>query len=429
MALIVFGSYALLAPGLAATWFVITDHGTGANEPSRFAIHFHRKFAAHYADYARERIVSGKAATHSTFEIAATEWPLFGSVFFLWATEQLQTDFDENPEWFSEEPKVYARDAIEAATDLVLDPAHAKWVRDHWKDDYLTRENCFYRMLIMSATTAHFRLTGDPKHNAVLRQQVDSMKAELLATSTGLINDYPGQCYPGDVVAAVVAILRGDDILGTPDSDFATKMGEKIFRPGQVSRFGLPPYAANASSGISLDQSRGCGNSYFTTFAPLAWPAGAPDWFQSYLDGFWQQDWFGAGFREFPRQAGNASYFDVDSGPVLWGWGASATSFGIGAARSNGHFAHARAMASQVIAATWPMPNGEFLIPKFAFDSKNAPYLGQAGILFQLTRRPYPGCKIDDSQIPIPASTWLALSIYFVLGAPLVWVGTRNLRR
>ena len=43
----------------------------------------------------------------------------------------------------SEKPKLYAHDAIEAATDLVLDPAHSdpahsKRVRDHWKEDYLT---------------------------------------------------------------------------------------------------------------------------------------------------------------------------------------------------------------------------------------------------------------------------------------------------
>ena len=168
-----------------------------------------------------------------------------------------------------------------------------------------------------------------------------------------------------------------------------------------------------------------------TTFAPLAWPGGAQEWFQNYLDGFWQQDWFAAGFREFPRESGNASYFDVDAGPVLWGWGASATCFGVGAARSNGHFDHARAMASQVIAATWPLPNGEFLLPKYAFDHEHAPYLGQAAILFQLTRRPYPGCPTPQptTDIPIPASTWMALAIYFVLGIPLVWVGARTIRR
>ncbi|MGK0188174.1 MAG: hypothetical protein ACI9R3_003966 [Verrucomicrobiales bacterium] len=145
--LIVFGSYGLLAPGVTATWFIATDRGLKENEPSRFAIHFHRKFCDHYANYARERIVSKDAANLSIFEIAETEWPLFGSVFFLWATEQLQSDYEENPEWFSAEPKQYAKNAIEAATDLVLDPTHATWVREHWKEDYLTRENCFYRML------------------------------------------------------------------------------------------------------------------------------------------------------------------------------------------------------------------------------------------------------------------------------------------
>ena len=429
--LLIFGSgYGLLLPGITATWYILTDPGLGADEPSRFAIRFHRLFASHYADYARDRVASGAATELTTFQIAETEWPLFGSVFFLWATEQLQADYEENPSLFRAEPRVYASEAIEAATDLVLDPGHATWVRDHWGDGYMEEGNCFYRMLVMSAITAHHRLTGSTTHVPLLREQVDLMKAELLATRTGLIEDYPSQCYPGDVVAAIVAIVRAEELLGTPDPAFAELIGLRLFRPGQPGRFGLPPYAANAETGVPFDHSRGCSNSYFTTFAPHAWPRGAQEWFQSYLDGFWQQDWFGAGFREFPRDAGNASYFDVDAGPVVWGWGASATSFGVGAARTNGHFGHAKAMATQMIAACWPMLDGEFLLTKYAFESEHAPYLGQAAMLFQLTRRPWDGCPIaDDKHVPIPASTWFALSVYFLSGLPLFWIGVRILRR
>ncbi len=41
----------------------------------------------------------------------------------------------------SSAPKQYARGAIEAAAALVADPNHASWVRDHWGDTYLEKEN------------------------------------------------------------------------------------------------------------------------------------------------------------------------------------------------------------------------------------------------------------------------------------------------
>ncbi len=79
-------------------------------------------------------------------DISGTEWPVFGSVFYLWATESLQEAFDEDLSSASSAPRDYARGAIEAAAALVADPNHASWVRDHWGETYLEKENLFARM-------------------------------------------------------------------------------------------------------------------------------------------------------------------------------------------------------------------------------------------------------------------------------------------
>ncbi len=107
------------------------------------AIRLHESLAPKYERWARDRVESGNAIGLSTEDIAGTEWPLFGSVFYLWAIESIQAAWERDHDIIKEEPKVYARGAIEAATALVLDPGHAAWVKWHWGEDYLNRENVF----------------------------------------------------------------------------------------------------------------------------------------------------------------------------------------------------------------------------------------------------------------------------------------------
>ena len=154
----------------------------------------HRALSSKYARWAQQRIASNRGLELSTENISGTEWPLFGSVFYLWATEALQDDWDANKPKFTA-PNVYAKDAIEAATALVIDPNQAGWVKQHYGTNYLTQENTFYRMLVIAALTSHARLTGDKSHLEMLRGQVESLSAEIAASPHGLLEDYPGECY------------------------------------------------------------------------------------------------------------------------------------------------------------------------------------------------------------------------------------------
>jgi hypothetical protein len=144
-----------------------------------------------YANWAKERVAQGNAETMSTQDISGTEWPLFGSVFYLWATENLQHAW-ESGDHTGIEPRVYARNAIIAASELVIDPKHASWVEQHWGTNYLHHENVFYRMLVIGALTSRAKLLHDGAHLDLLRDQVESFSQELDASKTGLLDDYPG---------------------------------------------------------------------------------------------------------------------------------------------------------------------------------------------------------------------------------------------
>ena len=209
---------------------------------------WHRALTPKYARWARERMRSGRAENLGTEDVSGTEWPLFGSVFYLLATEALQKDWEEHPVGVA--PKVYAREAIDAAADLVTDPGQAGWVRKHYGAKYLHEEDCFYRMLLICAATSHAKLTGSSKHLALLRDQVETLSAEIDRSRAGLLEDYPGECYPGDVVCAIAAIKRADAVLGTDHSAFCSRALRAFSGDRLDPATGLPVYLAYSYAGI-----------------------------------------------------------------------------------------------------------------------------------------------------------------------------------
>src|SRR5688572_28017965 len=63
---------------------------------SPLAVSWHESLIPRYEKWARARIASGKAQHLSISDISGTEWPLFGSVFYLWATEAIQEGWEKD---------------------------------------------------------------------------------------------------------------------------------------------------------------------------------------------------------------------------------------------------------------------------------------------------------------------------------------------
>ena len=348
----------------------------------------------HYAAWAKKRVAAGQAEGLSTHDISGTEWPLFGSVFYLWAIENLQAAWEAGDHTPAVEPKVFCKDAIMATSDLVIDPKRASWVQKHWGTNYLHHENVFYRMLVIAALTSREKLLHDGAHLDLLRDQVETFSKELDDSKSGLLNDYPGECYPGDVMAAVMCIRRADAVLGTDHSEFINRSIRAFIGP-RSTRLKLPPYSAEAESGAPLSESRGCGNSYFCLTAPELWPGPAKTWFRLYEKYFWQQRLGFAGFREFSSDVPNTDWtIDVDAGPVIAGFGVAADSFGDGAARKNGRFDLAYPLSTEMLATVWELPDGTLAMPRILSNLSDAPMLGEAAILWFLSVQPQKGFPV-----------------------------------
>jgi hypothetical protein len=376
--------------------------------------------------WSREWLATGGGQHLSLNDISGTEWPLFGCCFYLWATETLH---DEYARAGRKDPLAYSRGAVDAAVALVLDPRSAAWVRTHWGDDrYLTHQDVFYRMLVMSAIISHHRLTGETTHLPFLREQVEGLAAELDASRSGLLDDYPAQCYPTDVVAAIAAIRKADAVLQTDHSAFVER-ALRGFTGKNETRLGLPPYAAEAVSGVPYDDSRGCGNAYVCLRAPLVWPAQASTWYARYVEHFWQDDWLAAGFREFPRGDPRRLYFDVDAGPVIHGLGFAASAFGLGASRTHGDFERVYPLTAMALAFSVPLADGTLLVPRLLSNGAEAPLLGETGLLYSLTRVPFEQATINPARTwNLPLAVWVILFVEFVFGGLLMWKGWGMLR-
>ncbi len=388
-----------------------------------------RTLAPRYATWARVRVADGRAATLSIADISGTEWPVFGSVFYLWTLENLQAAWDAGDRTCERSPKEFSRDAIIAASELVIDPGHATWVRQHWGENHLHRENVFYRMLVVASLTSRARLLADGAHLELLRDQVESLAQDLDSSATGLLDDYPGECYPGDVMAALMCIQRADAILGT-DHRAMIRRAVRAFVGTSATPQGLPPYAASSRSGLPISETRGCANSYMALTAPELWSDQAKEWFEQYDRLFWQERAFTAGYREFlPSARANTEWtMDVDAGPVVAGHGVSACAFGLGAARKNGRFDRAYPLAAEMLVTLGQLPNGVLAVPRLLSNLGDAPMLGEAALLWQLTIQPEAGVKIrSGGRVPwyVPG----VLSAFVILGLWRVRAEIRKFRQ
>ena len=415
----IIGVAGFMYPGYTLTRSIFDPVLNRAGVP-KLAVSLHESLSPRYARWAIARLASGKAAHLALGDVSGTEWPLYGSAFYLRAEEALQAAWERDHSLFPEEPRGYARPAIDAAARLVADPQQAAWVRRYWGDAYLEKENVFYRMLLISSLASHLRLTGNSEFVPLLRGQTDGLAAELAASPTGWLDDYPRQCFPTDIISAWEAIRRADAALGT---DHSKQIAQALhaFSGAQAGALGLPAYFAQSRSGRPDDDSRGCSNSNACMLAPYLWPETAHTWYANYEKYFWQQDWLSAGFREFPRGRANAEwYFDVDAGPVVRGNGFAACAFGVAAARSNGRFDQAYPLSLEMIALSWPLPGGRLLLPRLVSDSQNAPLLGETAILFQLTQQPVNNPSLRHHVGSVPMIVLLCLAFY--VGAGVLFV-------
>lgn len=208
---------------------------------------------------------------------------------------------------------------------------------ERWKNDALDSleaadDHAAYLGYLNLVLSFRRRLESNSPFAALNDQVTEALARHLTNTPLRLLQSYPGEVYPVDNAAVVASIALHDRALGQPAR---TLVGEWMARCRQQwlhPPTGLLYQAIVAGSGRPGDAPRGSGTclaAYFLSFADAELSADLYRAAQQHL----QRSVLGFGIvREYPLCV-PAGWGDIDSGPVLFGYGISPTGFSLGAAR------------------------------------------------------------------------------------------------
>lgn len=344
---------------------------------------------------------------------------MFGTVYFLVAADELQ-----------KQGKIDARRgrvrvAVGKAAEIIVSPDTASWVKEKWGNAYLTRENVFYRMLLILGLSSYERITGDTRHRALMSEQRKGLAEELERARYHVLDDYPCECWPNDVLWSVAAIQRAAALESTNHNALARALMTSLDGPLKVA--GLPAFKVDKDTGRVYEAPRGCGNSGILSFAAELDAEVAVRWYREHEAKFWKQNTWLAGFTEMPLGS-KGTYSDVDSGPVAWEFGSMATVFGIGASKAVGRMDRAAPLTMEAVACSWPTPFG-FVIPAvMGKAAAGSGCLGETALAFVMTRPvcvkevvPFTGCA--------PWIVWVMFISYAGTGMFFIGVELRAWRR
>ena len=235
---------------------------------------------------------------------------------------------------------------------------------------------------------AHRSAVPDSRFTAVHDRITAHLARRLAASRIGLLQTYPGEVYPVDNCAVAASIALHDRVTGTDANaallaDWRRRLDQRWTDPES----GLLFQAVHADDGRPLDAPRASG----TTLGV-------------YLLSFWDADLshrlyrpvrancaaaplgFGA-VREYPprlrgKRGGRGLRGDIDSGPVVFGFGVSPTGFLLAGCRIHGDAEYFRRLWASAWLAGAPHRSGD----RVSFVSGGP--LGNAILFAMVTARP-----------------------------------------
>jgi hypothetical protein len=161
----------------------------------------------------------------------------------------------------------------------------------------------------------------------------DRFAAALESSPTPFLRSYPGQAWPADTGVGVAALAICDEVLGVRYRPVIMKWVGAV-RLRLDPKTGAIPHAANAEDGSARGEPRGESLALLSRVLVEVDSTLAREQYAVLRKWFVDYAWGCPGVRVFPR--GEPGRGDVDSGPVVLGFGGPATVVGAGAALANG---------------------------------------------------------------------------------------------
>ena len=178
----------------------------------------------------------------------------------------------------------------------------------------------------------HRMLAPDSAHTELHDRISTALKRRVRRSPILLIESYPDEVYPVDNCAVIASIAMHNRSIGA-DRGALVAEWVKEFRKRYVDPdSGIVIQAVSSWDGSAIDEPRGSGTAlglYFLSFADMHLSRDLYDATRVQL----AKTVFGfGGVREYPTTSGGG-YGDIDSGPVIFGFGLSPTGFLLGGSR------------------------------------------------------------------------------------------------
>jgi hypothetical protein len=206
----------------------------------------------------------------------------------------------------------------------------------------------------------HRKAFGEEETVTALNNRITAALIRRMANSpTGLIQTYPGETYPVDNCFVAGSIGLHQSLTGQPTSaalkTWLTNIREHVIDPDT----GLLIQAVEQRDFTPLDEPRGSGTVLGLLAVRYADPELARELYKAMQ---WQLmgNWLGFGaVGEYPAESKGGG--DIDSGPIVFGYGMSATGFSLGAARACSDWRYFRRLYATTHLCGAPLREGNTL--------------------------------------------------------------------
>jgi hypothetical protein len=243
----------------------------------------------------------------------------------------------------------WAQSAILDTNDLITGNAisEATWALEKLETDYTVKSpfdetlspqyGIFYAGWINLLQGRIVQISKNQANYLHIKEEYEKRCGEIASayqkSDCVFLQSYKGAAWPADNAVAIASLALHDIVCEKKYSEIISTWVSKLkFLFDDVT--GLVPHSVNSLDCSIIEGARGSTQVLMNRFWPLISRDFAKDQFCKFKRLFDTRILFFRMVREYPK--GIKGYGDIDSGPVIWGAGATATIVGLAAYRANG---------------------------------------------------------------------------------------------
>lgn len=281
------------------------------------------------ADAVAHGLLTDPVVRHTGSSRFDGEWTLGGCALGLHGLAAVVHRFPDTQERYAP--------AMEHCTRRLMDPATRAFATRAWSSDALEhlddptpRDAWLGYVLVALASHEQVRPGGggpwlEPLSTALERR----LERPLHELAT-----YPNEGYPCDQASVIGGVARSARARGEPVPSVARRAARDFLENAVDPATGWVVQARGLHSGTWLDDPRGSGTALSAFFLHAADPSLSTRLYRAHRDAGMRSVLGFGGMREYPPDRFGLG--DIDSGPVVFGAGVSATGFALSGARLTG---------------------------------------------------------------------------------------------